>query len=200
MRRLLPALLVLLALAGCSRLRPLAPLSADHSDESNSTLKIEVRSARTSADLEPVKGWYGNESIPARLYVVAKITNNSGKLVVLPGFSHGSPSAFQFSCASPNARQPPFYISDNGQIEWIFLKPGESVHGVDNVGLHIAFLRSGSYDVEYQYRVGYAYATGPPVGLDEAARLYHRDHQAVAQGIVKIDVSPSDVYSGSWKP
>ena len=144
-----------------------------------------------------MKGWYGTDSIPAKIYAVVKVSNLSDKTVVLPGFARWAPG-FVFTCDSPAARLPPWFITLSGEIEWIFLAPGESVYGIENIAQRIAFLQTGRYHIGYQVAVGYAYVTGAAPPSPQIQDRYQRDHTAVARGSLEVLVSTNEVYSSAW--
>jgi hypothetical protein len=195
MRTLAAALLLSLTLSGCTRLHPLAPLVPQKSDETNPPLSLEVF-LPSDKDLVPLKGWLPPVPAATQILVMVRITNTSNKIVVLPGFAYWS-AGLEFTCSSGDARQPPFFRTFNGQIEWVFLKPHESVSSYDDLAYQIAFLRPGLFMVEYQINVGYTYAASMPLASDDphVDAQYHRDHGVVKQGLLDVLVRPGQVFS-----
>jgi hypothetical protein len=196
MRTLAAALFFLLTLSGCTKLHPLTPLVPEKSDETNPPLSLQVF-LPSDKDLVPLKGWLPPTPAATQILVMVRITNTSNKIVVLPEFTYWN-AGLEFTCSSGDARQPPFFRTYNGQIEWVFLKPHESVSSYDNFADQMAFLRAGHYIVEYQINVGYTYAPSMPLAPHDlyADAHYHRDHGVVKRGLLDVLVRPGQVFSG----
>ena len=201
MRLLAGILLLSLVLTGCTRTYPLPalhPFKERKSDETQPPLAFHVFLLSDLVDQESLRR---SDPYLTTIPVLARITNTSNQIVVLPDVGPFAwYDAFSFFCSSPEVRHP---VPVNWDFETpdeppLVLAPQESILVHASIRSRIAFLRQGRYQVDYQLVVGYAYH---PIPGREKASIYYRyrqDHIAVARGKLNVPVEANQVSRNDW--